>query len=142
MTIVKFYDTVDDALLRFAVIVAKTAGRFVLCRHRERKTFEFPGGHREEGEAIEETAGRELYEETGAVAYEIRPVCAYSVTRTDIPGDQESYGMLYYAEVSAFEGELHSEIGETIVTDTLSVDWTYPDIQPELLKEAARRNLL
>ena len=33
---VKFYDTVDDALLKFAVIIAKADGKWVFCKHRER----------------------------------------------------------------------------------------------------------
>lgn len=52
----------------------------VLCKHKKRETLEFPGGHRETGEAIAETAKRELMEETGAVKFEIRPICVYSVT--------------------------------------------------------------
>ena len=61
---VKFYDHVDDALLKYAVIIAKHQGKWVFCRHRERDTLEIPGGHREPGETILETARRELAEET------------------------------------------------------------------------------
>ena len=53
---VKFYDSVDDELLKFAVIIAKNNGKWVFCKHKERKTFEIPGGHREMGEKIEDTA--------------------------------------------------------------------------------------
>lgn len=35
------------------------------------------GGHREPGETIEETARRELYEETGALRYTIEPLGTY-----------------------------------------------------------------
>lgn len=44
---VKFYDEVDDSLLKFAVIIAKAEGKWVFCKHRERDTYEVPGGHRE-----------------------------------------------------------------------------------------------
>lgn len=67
---VKFYDTVDDALLKFAVIISKSNGKWVMCKHKERDTYEVPGGHREEGEDILDTAKRELQEETGAVKFD------------------------------------------------------------------------
>lgn len=139
MTQVKFYESVDDSLLKFAVIIAKSAGKWVLCKHKERTTHEVPGGHREEGESIEETARRELYEETGALEYTIQPICIYSVQKDS---GQETFGMLYYAEVTSFEEELHSEIEKILLTEELSENWTYPDIQPILIEEAARLGFL
>ena len=64
MTKVQFYDRVDDGKLRFAVIITRTEGHWVFCKHRDRDTLEVPGGHREPGEDILDTAKRELYEET------------------------------------------------------------------------------
>ena len=46
---VNFYDEVDDSLLKFAVIISKADGKWVFCKHKERDTYEIPGGHREEG---------------------------------------------------------------------------------------------
>ncbi len=138
---VKFYDSIEDSLLKFAVIIAKTDGKWVLCKHRERETYEVPGGHREEKETIAETAERELREETGAVEFSITPICVYSVkgkTKINKNEDDISYGMLYYAEIATFE-EIHSEIEKILITDDLEVDWTYPLIQPKLIKEAKRR---
>lgn len=45
--------------------------------------WSFRGGHREPGETILETAERELYEETGAIDFEIEPVCVCSVITGD-----------------------------------------------------------
>ena len=56
MTKVNFYDSIDDSMLEFAVIIAKHNGKWVFCKHRERCTWEVPGGHREQGEDILETA--------------------------------------------------------------------------------------
>ena len=56
MVEVKFYDKVEDSLLKFAVIIAKTEGKWIFCKHKERDTLEVPGGHREAGETILETA--------------------------------------------------------------------------------------
>ena len=140
--IVKFYEAVDDSLLKFAVIVAKSSGKWVFCKHKERDTYECPGGHREVGENIDDTAKRELYEETGAIDYTIQPVCIYSVTAPDNFDGKETFGKLYYTEIKSFEGELHSEIERVELFDELPKNWTYPQIQPLLLKEVEhRRNL-
>ncbi len=130
---VRFYDEVDDSLLKFAVILTKARGKWVFCKHRERDTFEIPGGHREAGEEIFATAKRELNEETGAINFHIEKVCVYSVVR-DGNEEQESFGMLYYAEVEEFE-EIHSEIEKIIFADGMVERLTYPEIQPKLMEK-------
>lgn len=142
---VKFYDEVNDALLRFAVIISKKGGKWVFCKHRNRETYEIPGGHREKGESILDTAKRELYEETGAVEYNLKPVCVYSVLRKDSiesNDGNESFGMLYFADILSFERELHYDIERILITEQLVKDWTYPFIQPKLIEEAQRRGYL
>lgn len=141
-TSVRFYESVDDELLKFAVIISRHNGKYVFCKHRKRETLEVPGGHREAGESVLETAKRELYEETGAVDFDIKPVCVYSVTARDNFDGQETFGMLYAADIREFDPELHSEIEKIVITDTLPEKWTYPDIQPRLIEEAARRGAL
>lgn len=138
---VKFYDNIEDNLLKFAVIISKYQDKWVFCKHRERSTYEIPGGHREDGEQIIETAKRELYEETGACDCAIKPVCVYSVTginRVNTTGE-ETFGMLFFAEINEFEHELHSEIENISFFDDFPENWTYPDIQPFLIKEYLRR---
>ena len=109
---VKFYDSVDDSLLKFAVIVSQSNGKCVFCKHKERDTYEVPGGHREAGESILETAKRELQEETGAIRFDMKPLCVYSVTGKTRVNDtgEESLGLLCYAEITEFATELHSEM--------------------------------
>ena len=144
MVEVKFYDNVDDELLKFAVIIARTNGKWVFCKHRERDTYEVPGGHREDGEDILTAAKRELRKETGAVDFVIDPICVYSVkgkTRVNKSDDEESFGMLYIADIFSFE-EIHSEIEKILITDHLVENWTYPLIQPRLLEEAKNRGFL
>lgn len=144
MVEVLFYNNIDDSLIKFAVIIAKTDNKWVFCKHRERDTYEVPGGHREEGEVILETAKRELREETGAVEFDIKPICVYSVkgkTRVNEKLDDESFGMLYYADIVSLE-ELHSEIESILITDKLVDNWTYPLIQPKLIEEAQKRGFI
>ena len=141
---VKFYDQVEDELLKFAVIISKTNGKWVFCKHKERETYEVPGGHRELGEAIMDTAKRELMEETGAVEFDIKPVCVYSVkgkTRVNQNDNNESFGMLFVADIFSFE-KINSEIQKIVITDTLVEEWTYPLIQPKLIEEAKKRGFI
>ena len=130
---VRFYETVDDALLRFAVIISKTDDKWVFCKHRERDTYEIPGGHRENGESIIDTAKRELYEETGATQFTLMPVCGYKV---------EDYGMLYYAQIEKMEKQLSHEIRSIRLCKKIPEELTYPRIHPYLLIEAKRRNFI
>lgn len=144
MTQVKFYDKVEDNKLKFAVIIARTQSGFVFCKHKDRNTLEIPGGQREEGEDILTTAKRELYEETGALQFEITQVGVYSVTRylEESSSREESFGMLYFATIEEFEKELHSEIEKIYIMDTLPSNWTYPLIQPKLMEYVKEKGLL
>ena len=123
---VEIPETYKDSELKYAVILAKYNGKYVFVKHRERETLEIPGGHREPGENIAETAARELYEETGAVKYSLRQICPYKVN---------DLGMLFYAEITEL-GELpQSEIEKVFLLDELPKElsqWTYPEIQPFL----------
>lgn len=140
MTVVKFYEEIDDSLLKFAVIIAKFQGKWVFCKHKERDTLEVPGGHREPGENIEETAKRELYEETGAIRYTIEPIGIYSMTSPNDFEGVETFGKLFYARVEELEPELHSEMEKVVIMDELPENWTYPEIQPKLLKFWRKRS--
>lgn len=131
---VNFCESVNDEFIQFAVIISKHNGKLVFCKHKERNTYEFPGGHREENELIFDTAKRELWEETGAIKYRLEPVCVYSVERDG----EETFGMLYFADIIEF-GELPSfEIEKIELLDVLPQKWTYPLIQPLLLKQVKK----
>lgn len=132
---VKFYDTVDDALLKFAVIISQSNGKWVFCKHRDRDTYEIPGGHREPGEDILETARRELWEETGAARFDMKPICVYSVVGKNSVNDtgEEAFGLLCFAEIMEFSDKPESEIDKVVLMDQLPENWTYPLIQPKLI---------
>ena len=84
----------------------------------------------EPGESIEETARRELYEETGAQDFRLYPIGAYAAA--DDQG--ESQGMLYFANIAAFGPLPGLEIGEITLAERIPGEWTYPAFQPFLLQ--------
>lgn len=117
--------------IKFAVIAARFHGQWIFCRHKDRTTWEIPGGHIEAGENADDAARRELWEETGVSDADIKPVCVYGVERDCAV----SYGKLYLADVRTL-GTLpaESEICETQLFDNIPDNLTYPDIQPRLYK--------
>lgn len=84
---------------RYAVVLSKYEGKWLLCRHRDRETWEFPGGHIEEGESPLEAARRELWEESGAQEYRIQPLFDYRPAGGQGEGIDPSSGMVFFAEI-------------------------------------------
>ena len=133
--IFKNFDEIDDKLLKFAVIMAKYNGKWIFCRHKERSTWEIPGGHREQGENIFDTAQRELCEETGAEDFGLIPVSVYGVDRDG----EVTYGGLFCADVDVL-GKIpeEMEIAEIQLFDNLPENLTYPGIQPYLYERVSK----
>ena len=107
----------EEARLKYAVIAARFEGKWIFCRHKDRDTWEIPGGHIESGETPLKAAKRELYEETGALDAEIHIVGGYRLYDD---------GLLCFAEVRSLgpipEG---SEIGEIRLFDSVPENLTY-----------------
>ncbi len=134
MVKVNFYDLnhVGNDDFKFAVIVSRYNDKWVLCKHKERFTYEIPGGHREKDEWIADAAKRELWEETGATDFRLFPVCAYAVET----GAEETFGMLYFAEITALGKLPDLEIEQIEFFEKFPAhDLTYPRIQPELFEK-------
>lgn len=118
----------------FVVIAAQHKGKWIWVKHRERDTWEIPGGHIEENENPYDAAIRELVEETGAIKFSVRAICDYSVTIND----QTGISRLYVADIDEL-GELpESEIRCIELFDGIPEKITYPDIQPILLNEVIK----
>ena len=131
MTEVNFFDAlfIPDSKLTYSVISARYDTKWIFVRHQKRSTWEIAGGHIENGETSYEAAERELFEETGALKFNLVCIATYSVT---IDGET-GWGRLYLAEVSNI-GPIPdiSEIAEIKLLDHLPETLTHPDIQPHL----------
>ncbi|MDQ1912195.1 NUDIX domain-containing protein [Paenibacillus sp. GD4] len=101
-----WYETheIQDELIQFVVMVTAYQGKWVIIKNKKRGGWEIPGGNKEKGEACLAAAARELYEETGAVHFELEPFGIYKWNG--------SYGMVYFAEIFGLERLPDFEIEE------------------------------
>jgi 8-oxo-dGTP diphosphatase len=119
----------ENVFVKYVILISRFNNKWVVVRHKERDTWEIPGGHVEPGESPDDAAHRELFEETGAVKYNLQQVCGYSAGN-DLG---ISYGYLYYAEIASFESLPESEIAEIKLVTELPENLTYPKLQPFFL---------
>jgi 8-oxo-dGTP diphosphatase len=123
---------------KYVVILSKYNGKILLSRHKNRNTWETQGGHIEEGETPLDAARRELYEESGAIQYEITPLCDYWAGDTDLV--QGAGGAVFKAEIFELDNIPESEMQEVKTFEHLPDNLTYPLITPKLFEELEHMN--
>lgn len=118
---------------KYVVILSFYNGRIMLSRHRNRLTWEPQGGHIESAETPLTAAHRELYEESGATGYHIKPVFDYWVM--DESDGSSASGQVFMASVTILDEIPESEMSEVAFYDSIPNDLTYPEITPVLFSE-------
>ena len=126
--VVKMGDSGSLGGYRFVVIFARYRGQWLYCRHKTRDIFETAGGHIENGETPMDAAKRELFEETGALDFDIEAAFDYAVHQ----GGGYANGRVFLAEVRKL-GELPPfEMAELRGFDTIPGQMRFPQILPVL----------
>ena len=115
---------------KYVVVLSRYGGKILLSRHRARTTWETQGGHVEAGETPLEAAKRELYEESGALEYDIVPLCDYRAE--DEHTGHGANGVVFAAEIHRLGALPPSEMAQVRTFETLPDQVTYPAITPEL----------
>lgn len=115
---------------RFVVVFVRSGGQWIYTRAKERDVWETAGGHIEPGESTLDAAKRELWEETGAADYDIRPVFDYSVNNG---GGHYAFGQVFLADVRRFDPvPTEFEMEEIRAFDTYPAGMRFPGILPVL----------
>ncbi|MDA3879725.1 MAG: NUDIX domain-containing protein [Prolixibacteraceae bacterium] len=115
----------NDSLLKYVIIVSRYNNKWIFVQHKQRKTYEIPAGHIEKNELPYEAAKRELFEETGALKFELSDLSDYCVQ-----SEKKEYGRLYFAEIELLGDLPDYEISSIIMTETVPEKLTYPILQP------------
>lgn len=117
---------------KYVVCLSFYDGKILLSRHRNRTTWETQGGHIEPGETPLDAAKRELFEESGALEFDMVPVCDYWAM--DESDHSIGYGMAFRADIRRLGHIPESEMAEVAAFDCLPENLTYPDITPVLFE--------
>ena len=113
------------------ICVSEYKGKLVLSKHKEKGTWEIPGGHVEAGESWKEAAKRELYEETGATEVELTPISLYKIS---------TYGLICFVKIKEFTRLPDYEMDEVGFFDAMPDNLTYPETHKLFLDIVRKRN--
>lgn len=97
--ITKTYPVGTLPAYKYVVVLSEYQGKILLSRHKKRTTWETQGGKIEPGETPLMAAKRELYEESGAVDFEIEPLCDYWAG--EVQTKEEGNGRVFLAKVKS-----------------------------------------
>lgn len=123
---------------KYVMVFSRYQGKYLLSRHKERTTWETQGGHIEPGETPLQAAKRELFEESGAIQYQMEPL--FDCRAEDARG--EANGVVFLAEIEELGPLPQSEMAEVKTWEQLPENLTYPLLTKSLwraLQENSKR---
>lgn len=124
---VRFFDLDSKQPITKFYIVSRYQNQWVFCKYRGFNSHDIPHGQCEFNETIKEAAAREIFEDTGAIVYNMKPLCAFEV----IENDFNLKAVLFYAEIEKLNQLSSFKIEQVIKTDA------FPDFAREESFQAA-----
>jgi 8-oxo-dGTP diphosphatase len=114
--------SLDD--ISYVWMIVKHNEKFVLSLHRKSGKWDHVGGHVKKDEKPLSAAKRELFEETGAIDFDIFPVCDYEVLNED--GTLYNNGRTYFVILRKFSDLPNgSEMDKIGFFDKIPEDFRY-----------------
>lgn len=111
-------------------IVINEEGQILLQRRRDKNAWGFPGGAMELGESAEETAIREVKEETGLTIFIEKLIGVYTKYFDRYPNGDQAQTISFFYQGYISNGELISSNEETI-----ELQFFNPDEVPDLFNQ-------
>lgn len=93
--------TIDENKLEVAIVGIEYNGELYFENVGAEMDWEIPERNIESGENAVEAAIRIIEDEVGALSFELKPVCDYSIVENEL----EVSGRLFYAKVEKFDSE-------------------------------------
>lgn len=125
-------------ILPGAVVIIQNEFNEILLQERKPGLFSLPGGLMDLGESLEETASREVLEDTGLVISNLQLLQVFSGPEYyfKIDNKDEFYSVTVVYRTTTFKGTLQASEEETLSLGFFSID----DLPPQLL--ASNKNFI
>ena len=124
----------------WADIISFHNSKWIFSKHKKRTTWETQGGHIETRETPLEAAKRELFEEAGAIDFDIEPLCDYWAGGTINSVYITGCGQAFLANVRTLSDiPSQSEMEKICLFDSPPSNLTYPHYSHEIFPMALKK---